>query len=455
MPVSPVIAAAMGMASRSGAGSQRAAAMARISPPSRNTGQRRAIPPPDRRSAGTRQFVQKGLDVGEVHLLVEIGCPDSPREQEGEGSRIHLLVVEHMFDQPRAAGGDAGAGKVVRQAARVEVGGDPLGIDQGTQSLPRREGEGERHARRNALTVEQRIGEARLGLQRVAEGVTEVEQRAAAGGFALVVGDDPRLGPNRMGDGIGAGVRIAGQQRAAIGFAPGEEIGIVDQPVFHHLGIAGALFAQRERVEQIGVDQHERGLMEGADQILARAAVDRGLAADRAVDLSQQGGRDLHEVAAALQDRAGETDEIADHAPAQCDDMVAAFDAEIEQTVEQRFELVPALGAFAGGEGDRLARSARSSEHCGEPLCVLCDIGVGHDHEGTLAGKGFQLLCGAVQQSAFDPHLIAARAERDRHDPHRIRPHRFRPHRVSASRIAVTVVSWGADLLTTWNGASA
>ena len=52
--------------------------------------------------------------------------------------------------------------------------------------------------------------------------------------------------------------------------------------------------------------------MEGADEVLARRHVDRGLAADRAVDLGEQGGGDLDEAAAALEDRRGEADQIAE-----------------------------------------------------------------------------------------------------------------------------------------------
>src|SRR3546814_18606508 len=72
--------------------------------------------------------------------------------------------------------------------------------------------------------------------------------------------------------------------------------------------------------------QDQRGLMKGSDKILARGHVDRGLAADAAVDLREQGRRDLDEVAAALDDAARDTDEVTDPAPAKGSDMVAALD---------------------------------------------------------------------------------------------------------------------------------
>ena len=63
--------------------------------------------------------------------------------------------------------------------------------------------------------------------------------------------------------------------------APFEEFEIVDQPVFQDLGISRPQFARRQGIEHIRVDQHQSRLMERADQILPRAGIDRGLAADR------------------------------------------------------------------------------------------------------------------------------------------------------------------------------
>ncbi len=49
----------------------------------------------------------------------------------------------------------------------------------------------EHHADRHPLAVEQAVGEAGRGFQRMAEGVAEIEQRALAG-LALVADDDRR-----------------------------------------------------------------------------------------------------------------------------------------------------------------------------------------------------------------------------------------------------------------------
>ena len=49
--------------------------------------------------------------------------------------------------------------------------------------------------------MQQPVGEAGGGLERVAEGVAEIEQRALAG-FALVARDDAGLGAAADGDGV-------------------------------------------------------------------------------------------------------------------------------------------------------------------------------------------------------------------------------------------------------------
>ena len=163
-----------------------------------------------------------------------------------------------------------------------------------------REAERAGHADRHALAVDQRLavvmGEA---LERVAEGVAEIEQRALAL-LDLVGGDDARLGGAARRDRLQPR-RPAGEHRAPVAFEPGEEVAVADQAVFGHLGVAGAELARAQRVEDAGVGEHQRRLVEGADQVLAERRIDRRLAADAGIDLGEQGRRDLHEAHAAPQ----------------------------------------------------------------------------------------------------------------------------------------------------------
>ena len=112
------------------------------------------------------------------------------------------------------------------------------------------------------------------GLERVAEGVAEIEQRAIAG-LALVARDDGGLGAAAHRDGVFArqasdDLPPANTSRQ-LASSQAKKFGVAEQPVFGDLGVAGAEFALRQRVEQRGVGDHQDRLMEGADQILAVA----------------------------------------------------------------------------------------------------------------------------------------------------------------------------------------
>src|SRR6185312_14465339 len=97
-------------------------------------------------------------------------------------------------------------------------------------------------------------------------------------------------------------------------------------------------FAGGERIEQRGVGDHQNRLVKGADQVLAVARIDAGLAADRRVDLRQQRGRHLHEIDAAAYARRGEAGEIADDAAAERDHQIAALDARADDLLADALE---------------------------------------------------------------------------------------------------------------------
>ena len=167
-------------------------------------------------------------------------------------------------------------------------------------------------------------------------------------GVALVAGDERRLGAHAGLDRVQPRRLVAGEQGRAVRLAPGEEARIADQAVFDHLGIAGAQLARGQGGERIGIDQHQRRRVEGADQILALARIDRGLAADRGIGLGEQAGRHRDPVAAALEHSGGEAGDVADDAAADRDDMVGAAEPRFEHRVEQRFDRGQRLAALAG-----------------------------------------------------------------------------------------------------------
>ena len=258
--------------------------------------------------------------------------------------------MQHVRGEGFSAAIETERGNLARQAGGGDGGGHAVCIVIGDVTAPRRIARRQHHAESHRLAVKQAVGKARLGLQRVAESVAEVEHGARASGFALVLGDDPRLGPDAFGDGVFLGSMVAFEDFLAVALAPFEERRIAEHPVLDYLGVPGTHFARGQGGERVEIGQHQRGLVERADQVLARIGVDRGLATDRAVDLSEQGRRHLDEAAAALEDRRGETGEIADHSAAQRENMVAAFDFLGEQPFGRIGESLPTFGPFAGIE---------------------------------------------------------------------------------------------------------
>ncbi len=84
-------------------------------------------------------------------------------------------------------------------------------------------------------------------------------------------------------DRMQASRRVALEYPCIMRFQPVEEGGVAQKAVFRNFSIAGAQLARVQRIEHIGVDQHEARLMEGADQVLAVPGVDAGFAADGGV----------------------------------------------------------------------------------------------------------------------------------------------------------------------------
>ncbi len=232
-----------------------------------------------------------------------------------------------------------------RQPDRRKMTNGALGFGRRQQAFLRGKLERQRHAERDRFAMQQTLREAGAGFERVAEGVAEIEQRAFAG-LALVARDDAGLAAAAHRDGMLAR-RPAGEHILPVRLKPGKKCGIAEQPVFGDLGIAGAEFARRQRVEQRRVGDHQRGLMKRADQILALRGVDAGLAADRGVHLRQQRRRHLHEVEAAPHAGGGKAGKIADHAAAERDDQIAALDLRGDQGLADLLERRVVLRALA------------------------------------------------------------------------------------------------------------
>ena len=144
-----------------------------------------------------RQFAfQKLHRLAFRHVLGDETLADSARQDEGEPAALDLLVLPHRLQHRLRSGGEAGDVLDARRQARPPAdGARPArrpGPEQSPSACEKRNAQASPTATPSPCTSTRRIvvGER---LQRVAEGVAEVEQRARAL-LGLVGGDDARLG---------------------------------------------------------------------------------------------------------------------------------------------------------------------------------------------------------------------------------------------------------------------
>ncbi len=128
---------------------------------------------------------------------------------------------------------------------------DALGLRSREQPAFGGEGKRQCHPERNRLAVQKPVGKAGCGLERVAEGMAEIEQRPLAA-LALVTRDDGGLHATAHRDGVLAR-GTACEQLPPVRLQPGEEAGIPEQAIFDDFGIASAELPRRQRVEQRGI----------------------------------------------------------------------------------------------------------------------------------------------------------------------------------------------------------
>ncbi len=231
--------------------------------------------------------------------------------------------------------------------------------------------------------------------------------------LALVVADDGGFEGAGAEDGFGLGVAVAGDDGGDVLVAPLEEDLVTDEAGFDDLGIAGAEFADRQGGEGVGVGEDDAGLVEGAEEVLAVAGVDAGLAADGAVDLGEQGGGNLDEGQAAERGGGGEAGEVADHAAAEGEDGGAALDRGIQELVDEGGVGLDGFGGFTRGDDDRLVLDAGLVEAGVQGGQMEAGDGLVGDDDDALLGESFgEVGAGAGEQAGADDDVVLGRGQR-------------------------------------------
>ena len=252
------------------------------------------------------------LGVGDI--VDDVYLADAGWKDEGASAAAGFLVGGGERDELRGAGPEAGK-RAVTEDRLLDV-RSIFARDRAAMKGEVGCGDG---APADGLAVE----ELRIvggGFDGVTEGVAEVEDHAQAG-FALIGGDhfgfDLRAGEDDARDGGDVlRVRRIEDDISVSGEMP-EELGRADDACLDGLLEAGAEFACGKGGEGVRIRQDGERVVKAADEVLAGAEVDAGLAADGGVDLGEQRRWELHVVDAAHVDGGEKAGDVPDDAAAE------------------------------------------------------------------------------------------------------------------------------------------
>src|SRR4029078_6283596 len=159
---------------------------------------------------------------------------------------------------------------------------------------------------------------------------------------------------------------------------------------------------------------HQPRLVEAADQVLAVACVDPGLAADGAVHLRKKRRWDLCKADTAQKNRCGKSGEVADHPAAERQQHRTAFDALIEECFEEPLQMGKILGPLARRQHHQLRRNSLTFESAAEGEKVqLGHALIGDDKHALFLEHRSNEPARLTQQALADKDLVAALTQSD------------------------------------------
>ena len=321
---------------------------------------------------------------------------------------VLLHRLQHLI-RPRVPARDVLDAR--RQAHFTQMGLHAMGVRLVAMAKARGKPHRAGHSNRHTLAMHQ-PGAVVMGqaLQRMAEGVAQIQQSAVAL-FGFVARHDGGFGGAAFADRLRQ-LRTARKHAGPIALQPGEKRRVVDDAVFHHLAITGAKFALGQAGQRIGVGQHQSRLIERTDEVLAVLRIDRGLAADGRIDLRQKACRNLHKAHAAPDDGGGKARQITHHAPAQRHHDVATLHAGGDNAFRHPFERLPALGRFARLDNHGCMPDAGMVEAGLQGGQMIArEIGIGDDGAGRARRDAGDVIGGVCDQIGTDENVVGARVQ--------------------------------------------
>ena len=304
----------------------------------------------------TEALEQDGANAGGRALLVERG--------EAKG------LVERLAGE---VGGQAEVGKEPLDTRGGLGVGDPKGTAD-TQDGDHAEGDGFA------------MGEAGVrarSLEPMANGVAEVEQDAVAG-LTLVPRDDVGLHADGAEDHFPNEVEVPREDTFTLAVDELEEGKVGNGGRLDDLGEAGDVGPRRLGPDAGGVDEHGRGLVEGADGILGDPEVDAGLPPNGRIHHREQGRGHGDPADASKEEGRGKPGNIGDDAPAKRHDEGLAVGARLDEGSKDSLDGRELLVGLAGRKDDG-GRDAESSTTKGIEDRVEGkgrDVLIGDDEDG-------------------------------------------------------------------------
>src|SRR6266581_705598 len=152
--------------------------------------------------------------------------------------------------------------------------------------------------------------------------------------------------------------------------------------------------------------------MKGADHVLSERVIDRGLAADRRIHLSEQRGWDLNEGHAALIGGGGESRQIPDDPTPQGDERSITRASLLEQRIKDPIQGAPVLVLLAVWNDDADHLDALPGQHSGNALEIeRRHRGVGDDGHFLFHQERSNKV-GPIEEPGADVNWIGALPER-------------------------------------------
>ena len=185
--------------------------------------------------------------------------------------------------------------------------------------------------------------------------------------------------------------------------------------MFDGLGEAFAKFAVRQRPQRFRVDEHQARLMEGTQEIFPLADVDPGLAADRGIDLRDDGRRHLYEGDTAVENGGDEARQIPDHAATQRDDQRLPVMSGADHFPAECFRLDHRFRRLASGDRVQGRVETGSFQGFHQGTGVKSSHRVVADNRRAQAGDPglIERFSGLAEQAGFDEDRVGAVSEID------------------------------------------